>query len=513
MSDKLRDLYAVKRSPVSPLANLLSLKQSHDKSLKQYVTELRIAAYRTMKDTTEDKKEEYLVTAFLKGMMDKHHATAIETLKPRSLDEAFTLAKKEVKYAGDANHIRAIQTEDFTERAPAEAPTNLRAMMNQLSLLQRQMNYLIDLVQKQTRGSPRYQPHQSYATAAAQNKGVVEKSPPVPRPVGPTRMEYRKQTPDQGTRPGLRTRAIPQWPIQCSNCNQLGHIARECPERAGCRRCGGRDHQARDCSTVFQRRREPYFRGIQKQDKEEFTADTVGEASETASQTSFTTQAPQEMETGCYMLSVQTQSTMRTHRQKCPMKTPTEEQRQVEAWVTYIEGRGGRPKRSTPTLISESRPESANKPLIRGIYEGHETKLFLDSDAEVNVIDQEYFRKLNEFTGGKIPFKAAVGSIACANGSRIQTVGTACITVTVENSKARVSFTVASNIFPKVIIGIRGMKTLDIQLDPANDQALAGGAVTVPFISKVTPQSLWSGKEFGPAQGVRERPGVPKRLH
>ena len=77
--------------------------------------------------------------------MDKYHISSNETLKPRSLDEAFTLAKKEEKYAGDASYIRTIQAEDLTARVTAESTTNLRAMMKQVSLLQKQINCLIDL--------------------------------------------------------------------------------------------------------------------------------------------------------------------------------------------------------------------------------------------------------------------------------------------------------------------------------------------------------------------------------
>jgi len=47
------------------------------------------------------------------------------------------------------------------------------------------------------------------------------------------------------------------------------------------------------------------------------------------------------------------------------------------------------------TLISTSRPEPArNKPLIVGRCAGVKTRLFLDSEAEMNVIDSEYLKGL-----------------------------------------------------------------------------------------------------------------------
>jgi hypothetical protein len=115
----------------------------------------------------------------------------------------------------------------------------------------------------------------------------------------------------------------------------------------------------------------------------------------------------------------------RTQLVKKLKKALTESQRQVQEWVSYIEGRGRKPKvHNPPTLISDSRTErAANKPLIWRVCEGKDTKLFLDSGAEINVIDKKLFDELRAFSGNKVSFSRHEGTISCANGSKMQSLG------------------------------------------------------------------------------------------
>jgi hypothetical protein len=46
------------------------------------------------------------------------------------------------------------------------------------------------------------------------------------------------------------------------------------------------------------------------------------------------------------------------------------------------------------------------------------------------------------------------------------------------------------------------MKTLNIQLDPANSRALVNGSEVIPFISKVYPESVFSGNDPRSTQGA-----------
>jgi hypothetical protein len=97
VSTTLLGMYQRKATPMSPLIHLLCIKQKIGQKLDDYMTELRVEAYRHWPQERNDKKEEFLVTAFTKGLMNKNLAVAIQAVQPTTLEQAFQLAKKEVK--------------------------------------------------------------------------------------------------------------------------------------------------------------------------------------------------------------------------------------------------------------------------------------------------------------------------------------------------------------------------------------------------------------------------------
>ena len=187
---------------------------------------------------------------------------------------------------------------------------------------------------------------------------------------------------------------------------------------------------------------------------------------------------------------------------------------EAETWCNYIKGDKAKPKMAAKkvsypqTLISEGYSEPArNKPIIIGKCAGQKTKLFLDSGAEMNVMDGDF---LNELIMKQIPIKFTPGysHIQCANGSQMPTTGSATVALEIGNVKSFQTFTIVKSLFPKVIIGIRAMKTMGIVIDPASDCAVVQRTLRVPFISHIDPQSgatrLGNGR--GPFQGARESP-------
>jgi len=459
--DKLLCLLQQKASPLSPLAKLLHVKQKEDQSLSAYATELRIAAYRCMKNVTETTKEHYLLTAFLKGMTNRTISTAIEALRPNSLEDAVKMAQKEEKChpSDSCAHLRAINSHDVVINRDMWT-----AILNQLSLLQKQVNYLISLQQPSSSdqvGNRQFMPPQQRSNLPRGNQRPITHEAP-----------YRNRS------------------IQCFTCNQTGHIARNCP-------------QTRPRPSPNQQRRIQHFRGIHSLETEDLkkpqerNEENSSQASKDSDNEDAYSQEPE-----CLFLSPSTKTKSRKFQSKPPKKM-SESERSAEEWTLFIKGKGKRPKKPTPTLISQSRQEPAsNKPLILGQCEGEPAKVFLDSGAEVNVIDKEYFNRLKNFCGDKVLFKPQKGAIVCANGSKMTTHGTALLKLHVGRSSANIKFTVADSMFPRLVVGIRGMKTLNIQLDPANSRALVNGSEVIPFISKVYPESVFSGNDPRSTQGA-----------
>ena len=157
---------------------------------------------------------------------------------------------------------------------------------------------------------------------------------------------------------------------------------------------------------------------------------------------------------------------------------------EVDQWVAYINGNGTKPKPRAPTLISNSRPErAANKPLVNGIIEGMETKIFFDTGAEINVIDEVFFQRLQK-KNPRLKVEPVNSFIRCANDSRMKALGKVQLNIFLQGILTNQTFTIVRGIFPKIIIGIRQMKRCDIVVDPMNDCIWFKNR-PIPFVSKV----------------------------
>jgi hypothetical protein len=160
------------------------------------------------------------------------------------------------------------------------------------------------------------------------------------------------------------------------------------------------------------------------------------------------------------------------------------EDKEVSQWVAYIKGEGRKPKSLAPTLISLSRPErAANKPLVSGSIEGVQTKIFFDTGAEINVIDESFFNVLKK-NNPSLKVESANIFVRCANDSKMKAIGKVTLNLLLQGVLTRQIFTIVRGIFPKVIVGIRQMKKSQIAVDPKNDCIWISNK-RVPFVSKI----------------------------
>lgn len=162
---------------------------------------------------------------------------------------------------------------------------------------------------------------------------------------------------------------------------------------------------------------------------------------------------------------------------------------EVEAWAAYINGNGKKPKMGAPTLISTTRTEkAANKPLVLGTIEGRPARIFFDTGAEVNVIDDSVVQKLQD-AGVPLKIEHAATMIRCANDTRMRGLGQVTLNVEVGGCHMRQTFIVVKGMFPRAIVGIRQMKRNDVLVDPGQDCLWIGGN-KVPFVSRVQPEKV-----------------------
>jgi hypothetical protein len=142
-------------------------------------------------------------------------------------------------------------------------------------------------------------------------------------------------------------------------------------------------------------------------------------------------------------------------------------------------------RNTAQTLISKSHSELArNKPIVKGFVAGLKSNIFIDSGAEINVIDETYLHDLMKNSKNAIKIQPSSSRLNCANGSKMIVKGTTKLSLMIGNTNKIETFTIVNKIFPKVFVGLKSMKSFEMVMH-ANNSCLTIGNVTIPFISKV----------------------------
>jgi hypothetical protein len=90
-------------------------------------------------------------------------------------------------------------------------------------------------------------------------------------------------------------------------------------------------------------------------------------------------------------------------------------------------------------------------------------------------------------------------------------MGHAKVSLQIGDVKAVQKFLVVEGLFPIVTVGIRTMKTMGIEMDLRNDCIFVDGNVRIPFLCRITPESvedLSEGKAKGPFLGATKSPQI-----
>lgn len=488
----LISMYQKKCSSISPLIYLLNIKQSPDQTVHEYAKQLRVELFQRWPLECNEKKEEYLVRAFLNGLANRNVALAIQATEPTNLDSALQLVKKEIKisWEGDASgnasvNLRQIQEDRVTMKSLQEKITQLE---NKIRLLEAQLNgnnprnaFLTGKIYQQNQSfrRPNFRSRENYRFSENVNKNTVEKT--------------------------------------CLACGKPGHFSRNCPQRIICFRCGQAGHIARNCSGATHKEKNRFLR--QLNDASSTTSESISCDGNVCNDL-----LPERSEetAACFIIGkpVQIAREKRQNRGQRPsISVSKAENQKAQSWADYVKGSCKKPKENfpvkyAPTLISQSRSEPArNKPVVMGRCFGKRVKLFIDSGAEVNVVNNSFVQELIK-DQYPVKFFPMMSKVQCANGSKMAVQGEALLPIEIGGIKATQKFSVVNDLFPKVIIGIRTMKTMGIRIDATSDCIYMGNNVQVPFISRVVPETRVDFESSGPENGVRAYSGAelsPKR--
>jgi len=427
--DRLKKLFIRKESDASPLIKLLEIKQKDGQSLRDYLSEIRVEGYKLMKRVDNNEREKQMVIAFVDGIKNQKAAVAVKALQPKNLDAAYNLFKKEeINYKSNECFTRKLSTQEgqnFYQDDKNKYEDEIRSLKNEMSLMRKQINSLLNILMTRT------------PTNNSQNNSW--------------------QTVKKSYLPNKQSQ------IRCYNCNEVGHLAKQCSRPIKCLNCGLNNHLTKFCRKE-NKNKFRYLADEVEIDNDDHLEKEVDQCSTTSKADFFTF----------------TQKKMKYQKPVKHSNEPCE----INQWANYIEGNGVRPKSTGMTVISKTHSEKAvNKPIVRGKLEQKVGKIFFDSGSELNLIDYNTAQTLAKNS----PFAKFSDNnyrVTCANGSTMQSRGTVSLEVQLGDVISRQSFVMINDLFPRVFIGIRTMKDMNIQINP-NEECISVNRKKIPFISGV----------------------------
>lgn len=463
IENKLLELFNPKESEIAPLVKLFHCKQGTNQTVREFLSEIRIEGYKLLKNIDPEEREKHLIDAFTKGLLSEELRSALGRKKVGTLDEAYRLVKKE-RQTNEIDYVRKIE-------AKTDHSNEIEQLQNQVLMVQKQLSYIVAILERTADHRTTY----ADMTCAKRRKDEMVQNPPFLQQV-PT--QQRQQFPSQQRNNGT---------TQCWNCGLNGHIARFCRANK-CSSCGRFGHAAQNCRSKGKPRR--LRRMWEDKGAEEWETDITDEPLSDVSSQEKDTRGVHDIPEVC-ALTIHARNTkaVTTMEKRKVMKEKRYPQ-YITEMAEYVEGRRSKKDTLFPkeeTLIEDNYKEKArNKPLVRGTVEGKHSKLFLDTGAEINVIDEGFIQQLK---GQPIRRHKQRKVIRCANDSRMDTKGWVRLRVRIGGQTKQCKFWVVQNLFPKVIVGIRAMKDMCIAVDPAKECIWADG-VRVPLLARVQPQSL-----------------------
>lgn len=285
--------------------------------------------------------------------------------------------------------------------------------------------------------------------------------------------ELERRISSQNSRLPQTNRQLQTNQRRCWNCNLIGHTARNCRKSPTCRTCGKIGHITENCRM----RNSNKVRRIAN-DQESVTSEPASDIIMQDGESSFND--TNEQPPRC--MSIQKSTKRQRPQKKCATI--------VDSWVQYIDGNGKKPKKKlySETVISTSNPEKARgKPVIAGTICKSNKNMLLDTGSESNVIDYCLLKELAK-SDQSVKFYERQGKLTCANGSGLGIVGYAMVTLNIAGKSFVVKFTVANQIFPRIILGTRFLRLAQMSVDVAKQRALMWNSsnstqITIPFLS------------------------------
>ena len=427
----LREFYGADTTSVSLCSALLNIKQKPGQSIRDFMSEIRVATMRLFPDRNADEREKILIMSFIEGLQNQKHAIILKQHNPATLYDAYSLLKNE-----------KVSEETFVMKIDNENQSEIMKLNHKLEVALRRIN---DLEFK--------------ISSMVEMKNNVKRSFKDPK-------------------------------IICHLCRLPGHIKRNCKMRQSCQICFKSNHATKDC--FFKESRNKNIRNVENESIKSASMSEIEDRGDPLSSIPENDYDEKPFN-DAYVVQNLTQKKVYPKdvenwanyvsgngaKPRIPLKK--------EMDGNKYEGKQSR----TPTVISKSRNErAANKPVVPAVVEGKiEKNIFFDSGCECNIVDYSFLKSVARVNPNIKLLKSKGEKLSCANGSPINVMGQTVLNIKVGGKSMKMKFVVVESIFPNILIGIKSMKREKVCIVPAWDCVKIEG-ISVPFVSKIEADSL-----------------------
>jgi hypothetical protein len=177
--------------------------------LENFVKEIRIEAFNTIRDMPNEEREIVMVRVFQNGLIDKISSESVKILNPKTLNDAFNLVKKSLKNDNKLIVDSVLQYQHHDNKNNEKLDnTKLSNYLMRLDMIESKLNKILYFLQK---SSERRNYSKNYVPTDNKNG-----------------RDYRLHNQSQI--------------IKCFNCGESGHMSRNCMTPLKCFGCKGANH-------------------------------------------------------------------------------------------------------------------------------------------------------------------------------------------------------------------------------------------------------------------------------
>lgn len=417
---KLKHTYKVKESEVSRLMKILSLKQHEGQSSLEFIQKIRQNSAEHISHLDRDTREQFMIKVFIQGLRNKDCGTAIETLKPNTLEEAHKLIKKEDK-------IQKPNTEGCL--AVENTSTDYRHLQRQIQDLENRL------------------------------RSLEIKS------MGPKRFMHSNNN-----------KQLPK--LICHHCKKEGHTSRFCKMRVVCYSCNKPGHLSRNChnkkaavryvTNEYEPSNESQTYSEDDFDKEQYFHDNNEETNPTHQAT-------------CAAINTKHSKCAVIPPSRSRPKKPTLCEKYVQ-FINGNGSKPRQVLKKESDNTNNRYKLSDTKPIVSCRFNSVRGLVLVDSGASCNLITRSYLNRLSH-NGSQINIqRSLVNKISCANDSHLTCHGEAVISFSIGGIVCPTNFLVVDHLMSGVdsILGIRSMKRMRISIRPTDDCVYVHN-IAIPF--------------------------------